>query len=402
MRRRPVAALARLARARGVGAWIVGGALRDALLGIADLDVDVAVSRDAEGLAGELEASGFGRAVVLAEESPRVVRVAGKRSLDLADLAKETIEEDLARRDFTANALAIDLATRAWLDPFGGAADVARRRLRLVRAENLVEDPLRAFRAARFYATHGLRPDAAALAACRRIAPRLRGVAVERVSGELSKLLAATAAAPAFRWALAARLLPPALGLDAGPVRLRETVAYLSRLDAPLRRLSGEERRLVRLAAIADGAGLSPPETAAWLSRRRFGRSEAGRAARVLELVRRGARGLTGREAWSWIRDAGDEAPAALLLLAAGGPARRRKARRLARLLRRARRGPRVTGKDVLRWLGISPGPRIGELLREVEIESLRGGIRTKLDARRWLWSNRAGKGGRLAEDPKA
>ncbi len=239
-------------------------------MGLPAPDVDVAVARDSEGIARELEARGLGRTVLLSEESPRVVRVAGSASLDLADLVGDSIEADLARRDFTANALAIDLSTGDWLDPFGGAADIARHRLRRVREENLAEDPLRAFRAARFFATHGLRPDRDTEKACRRVAPALRTVAPERIATELGKLLSAATVAPAFRWAARTRLLPPALDLDAptapagggsptGAARCERSAGS-----------PAEVRRIVRLAAIADAAGLSSGPARHWLSKRRF------------------------------------------------------------------------------------------------------------------------------------
>jgi tRNA nucleotidyltransferase (CCA-adding enzyme) len=214
-RRRPIAALARLARERGIRVWLVGGAPRDRLLGRPGLDADFAVSRDAEGLALALEERGFGTAVPISESRPRVYRAAGRTPIDLAELEGDSVEQDLARRDFTANAIAIDLETGAWIDPFGGAADIARRRLRLVRESNLAEDPLRAFRAARLYATHRLVPDERTRKACVAVAPRLETVAAERIQAELSKMLEADRVAVPFRWARRAGLLSPGLGLPA-------------------------------------------------------------------------------------------------------------------------------------------------------------------------------------------
>src|SRR5262249_37507106 len=108
-RRREVAALGRAARERGADAWIVGGALRDRLLGLPLPEVDAAVSGDAEAIAGDLERAGHGRAVFLSRDrpGPRVFRVAGERPLDVAELEGGSIETDLARRDFTVNAMAL-------------------------------------------------------------------------------------------------------------------------------------------------------------------------------------------------------------------------------------------------------------------------------------------------------
>jgi tRNA nucleotidyltransferase/poly(A) polymerase len=126
-------------------AWIVGGALRDRALGRAVSEVDLAVSGDAERVADALESRGFGRAFLLsADRSPRVFRVAGRRRLlDVAEIEGGSIETDLARRDFTVNALAFDLATGTLLDPFHGLGDLDRRRLTMVAEKNLADDPLR-------------------------------------------------------------------------------------------------------------------------------------------------------------------------------------------------------------------------------------------------------------------
>jgi tRNA nucleotidyltransferase/poly(A) polymerase len=385
-RSRSVKALSRLARSRKLGAWLVGGALRDALLGIRAPDVDVAVSRDSESLARELEAAGFGRAVVLSERDPRVVRVAGKIALDLADLEGGSIAADLSRRDFTANAVAVDLSTGEWVDPFGGRRDIAARRLRIVREENLAQDPLRTLRAARFLATHRLKPDRSTERACRRYSPMLSGVAPERIGAELSKLLGAEKAAPAFDWARRAGLLPAALGLSIGSRALLAAARTLRRLDLRLRGHAPLQRRMIRLAAIADAAGLDASGTASWLRHRRFGRADAVSAASLVALVRTVPSDTSARSAdWTWLYDAGAHAEGALTLLPALRPGKRFAARRIARRRRQARRGPRITGDEVMRWSGLPPGRRIGEILREIGIEGLAGRIGTKAQARRWL-----------------
>ncbi|MGE5413997.1 MAG: hypothetical protein ACM3NW_07475, partial [Syntrophomonadaceae bacterium] len=178
-RRAEVASLARAASRRGAEAWIVGGALRDRLLGVATPEIDVAVSGDAEAIAGDLERAGAGRAVFLSRDrpGPRVFRVAGRRPLDVAELEGGSIETDLARRDFTVNAMAVSAVSGELLDPFGGLEDLRQRRLRAVRADNLVDDPLRVLRAARLYGTLGLLPDRALLSASRRAAAAFTRVA---------------------------------------------------------------------------------------------------------------------------------------------------------------------------------------------------------------------------------
>ena len=125
LRRGEVRALARVVRRLGSEAWIVGGAVRDACLGLPVREIDVAVAGDAESIARALEAEGAGRAVFLSRDrpGPRVFRVAGSRPLDIAELEGGSIETDLGRRDFTVNAIAVAVAGRApeIVDPFGAS-----------------------------------------------------------------------------------------------------------------------------------------------------------------------------------------------------------------------------------------------------------------------------------------
>lgn len=197
----------------GTDAWVVGGVVRDLLRGAAaPPDVDVAIDGELEPLlarlAGEpgveFEASHvrFGTATV---------RI-GATNLDLSQTRTETyaepgalpsvapapIDADLARRDFTINAIAVPLSgADGPLDPFGGAADLAAGTLRVLHDGSFADDPTRAIRAARYAARLGLEPD-----------PRTREllastdlgtVSADRRAAELARLAAEPEAAAGFR-----------------------------------------------------------------------------------------------------------------------------------------------------------------------------------------------------------
>jgi tRNA nucleotidyltransferase/poly(A) polymerase len=390
LRRRPsVRALAAAVAARRGEAWLVGGAARDLLLGRPVTDVDFAVSADPFLLARDLESAGAGTAVPLSESAPRVARVAARHAIDLAAIEGGGIQRDLARRDFTANAIAVGLAGGDWIDPFGGISDLSRKRLRMLSEENLRDDPLRGLRAARFFATHGLTPDAETTAACERVAPHLSEAAPERIRVELEKLLAAPRAAPALDWAARTSLLGPTLGVA---LDRRSAAAIVRRLpwDAPSIVASGPATRLrLRLALLAAGLRLDPAAAAAWLASRRFAKRAAHEIRLLLDLARAAGDAGGADARWNWVRDAGPRADEALTLAALldRRRARRSHARRasLARAARRACRPPRVSGGDLLAWLGLSPGPAVGVLLADLEVEALRGRVRSRREARRWL-----------------
>jgi poly(A) polymerase len=195
--------------------WIVGGALRDELLGREVTDIDIAVEGDPEGAARELAAELRGPVFQLSEAfgAWRVVDRRGGRVYDFASLQGETIEEDLAKRDFTVNAMARPLVgsaaaatpqTGELIDPLGGQADLEDRTLRVLGRAAYENDALRPLRLARFAAELGFTPDAETERLTAEAAPRVREASGERVFAELRRLLVAPRALDAL--ALADRL----------------------------------------------------------------------------------------------------------------------------------------------------------------------------------------------------
>ena len=199
-------------------AWIVGGAVRDRLLGRAARDVDVAVDGAAEALGRRL-ADRLGGAVFTYSERFATVRVVvGDVHIDLSPLrpgpvaaaeqgavsapeadAEARLVADLTGRDFTVDAMAEAVGGGEVVDPLGGRDDLAARRLRLCAPGALEDDPLRVLRLARLELELGFEPDAGALAAARRAAPRLAAVSGERLGGELTATLGLAGASGAVR-----------------------------------------------------------------------------------------------------------------------------------------------------------------------------------------------------------
>jgi putative nucleotidyltransferase with HDIG domain len=185
-------ALARAALA-GTSAWLVGGAVRDRLLGKPTADLDLAVAGDVEAAARALGRAARAAVFSLSEDfgAWRVVARGHAWQADLTPLLGETIEQDLAQRDFTLNAIAEPLAGGDPVDPTGGRADLAAHRLRMVAPEAFAADPLRVLRLPRFACELALDVEPATLDAAARHAPALAQVAAERVFGELKRIVAA-------------------------------------------------------------------------------------------------------------------------------------------------------------------------------------------------------------------
>lgn len=246
------------------GCHVVGGAIRDLLLGREPLDVDVAAP----------DPLAAARTV-----SPRVIRLGAEEQLsayrvvlpgqvyDFAEIVGGAIAIDLFRRDFTVNAMAVDLARDALLDPHGGRRDLDARLVRMVRASNFDDDPLRMLKAVRMAVRYDFEIDAATLEAIRARATRIAEVARERVTYELSVIFGANR----FRRAvslLRATALDAPLGLrtrdfHADDVSLAGAYALLvdnpPRDAAALRRLIDHHDRMALYDAGEEIARQLPP-----------------------------------------------------------------------------------------------------------------------------------------------
>jgi tRNA nucleotidyltransferase (CCA-adding enzyme) len=211
-------AVGRLAADLGGRAFAVGGLVRDAWLGHVALrhDLDVVIEGDARLVARALADARGGTLVEHERFLTASVALPDGRRLDVVTARSEryeepgtlprvmpaTIAQDLRRRDFTVNAMAVELASGTFglLDPLGGAADVAGRRLRVLHPLSFVEDPTRIFRAARYAARLGLRLDAWSVR-CRALALEQApypALSAARIATELERILADAGTGPAL------------------------------------------------------------------------------------------------------------------------------------------------------------------------------------------------------------
>ncbi|MFL5919527.1 MAG: CCA tRNA nucleotidyltransferase [Gaiellaceae bacterium] len=235
-------------RGLALDAYLVGGAVRDELLGLDSKDADFVVPGvDYDGLRRALETHGrvedfeVGGRRVGARLYPRDERVRaaapagiefappraerstgpGRHDFEIVADAGLSIEDDMARRDFTVNAIARRLDTGELVDPFGGRADLERGVLRIVRERSFAEDPLRIVRGLRLVSQRGLTPDEKTLEQMREDAGNVALVSGERLGDELSKLLLGREPAKALKLArdtgVLVVLLPelaPAVGFE--------------------------------------------------------------------------------------------------------------------------------------------------------------------------------------------
>jgi tRNA nucleotidyltransferase/poly(A) polymerase len=193
--------------------WVVGGAVRDAILGRPITDIDL-VTRDQPKTVARAVAAGVGGpAFPLSEEfgAWRVIADAGF-VCDVAPLQGDSIEDDLAKRDFSANAMAVPLAGEELIDPQGGSADLDAGVLRVLGEQSYRDDALRPLRLVRIATELSLAPDAETERLTRAYAGRVPETSPERIWAELRRLVTADRVldglALADRLGLTAAVLP--------------------------------------------------------------------------------------------------------------------------------------------------------------------------------------------------
>ncbi len=366
--------------AEGAEIRFVGGCVRDTVLGRPVRDIDIATQDVPETVMRLLQKAGI-HVIPTGLDYGTVTAVIGTAHFEITTLRidveaygrRARVEytddwaADAARRDFTINALAL-APDGTLFDPFGGLDDLESGRVRFIGdgEARVREDVLRLLRFFRFHAHYGRPPpDAAALAACRALAPLLPSLSGERVAGELFKLL--TAPDPAGVLALMAdegvlaHFLPEAK--DIGRLRALVTVEATTIGADPLRRLAAVlEVDAAGASAVADRLRLSnvererlvavaaPPESVT---------AELGAAPRRRALYRLGAGRFRDLALLAWAGALADESE----LSPPDTEAWRD-------LLAAAEAWTPVAfplkGRDALA-LGLKPGPRVGELLEAAE-----------------------------------
>lgn len=384
--RRRLVRLARIASAEtGIPFLVVGGAVRDALLGLPPGDVDLTVPRPgAAAFAGALARLAGSRVVAIGQAPRQILHVPSRNgTVDVWETDGDP-SDDLLRRDFTVNALSLAFPGGRLCTLPGALDDLAARRLRLPRAGVLLEDPLRVVRAARFLERlEGFRIVPGALPELRRAARRLVGVAPERRLAELDAILAlgpgpaARALARLEEWGALGPLLPGAQGgaRRRGVALLRWAAARAEPavLRAVLLSASGAERAGAALDALR-ASRRDRRLAEALLALRRPPRAPSRRDA--ILFLRQAA--PFSREAVDFVASARGGAGRALaaearLFLAARGA--------LARILKPRRP---VGAEDVAGLLGVS-GRALGLALAALDEALATGELRGAREARAFL-----------------
>jgi hypothetical protein len=380
------------------GAYLVGGCVRDLLLGRPPVDYDIVLLGDAPGYARRIASALNGRVVELGRPAFRVWRVAAERGLiDVAPAAGESLEEDLRRRDFTVNAMAIGTATGQVVDVTGGCEDLDAGVIRMVSATAFRADPVRLLRAFRFAAQLGFAVEPETRAAIGRDKDLIGQAAGERIREELFKLLATPDAHPhvlAMRETGLLKAIFPQMARGAGESALRSVLALERLLSgfaacpaALVAPLSEEfrDRRKVLLKFAALLRSIASPRQVEVIDRLRFSKRDAARLQCLLRPpsppgASACSTGAIATDALRFFQAAGDSAPDVLIQAMAGcmaeatAPAESLETAAACGLLQdyffryrpRCAAPPPVTGSDLIREFGLNPSPLFKKILGNV------------------------------------
>lgn len=359
--------------AAGFEGRVVGGTVRNTLMGLPVSDIDIATPARPEAVVTACASAGLvtvptglehGTVTVIADRTP--IEVTTLRRDVATDGRRATVAftddwlADAQRRDFTMNALYCDAAGHVH-DPVGGYPDLLARRVRFIGDPDarIAEDYLRILRFFRFHAAFAVGlPDPAAMAACARGIGGLARLSAERIRSEVVKLMLAPGVAAAIRAMLDVGLLPTILGAVPRPDVLEAVIAA----EAPLGLAPDAMLRLSALALSVDDdrARLAARLRLSTAERKALLVIDDGLAERLGPIDPRRARQLVYREG----AEAAQRQAAGLMAL---WPGRESEARLLVETARNwSRPKLAVSGADLVAE-GFAPGPRIGLVLAEVE-----------------------------------
>lgn len=177
--------------AQNADIYLVGGVLRDFYLNKKNFDKDIIVDKINAGEFAKKLAKQLKATFITLDEENKIYRLVLKDKINYIDISNpigKTVGDDLKRRDLTINSIALNLKTLEIIDVNNGIKDLKQKKIRHIREQNFIDDPLRLLRVYRFQAMLGFNLDSELIKIVKKHAPKIREAAVERMNYELLKL----------------------------------------------------------------------------------------------------------------------------------------------------------------------------------------------------------------------
>jgi tRNA nucleotidyltransferase (CCA-adding enzyme) len=380
-------------------AYMVGGAVRDAMLGRTReyLDLDFVLPCDAVKVARKI-AKHYKAGFVLLDPQRQIARVVfPQATVDFAQQSGESIETDLHRRDFTVNAIAYNPHTREIIDPLQGCADLEQRLLRMISPANLEDDPLRLMRAYRQAAQLNFSIETDTQIAIRSLASHITQVAAERVRVEINYLLFNSQGTPWITRAWEDGLLAPFFKFATS-----ESFAKLAAVDDSAVKLAENWQQLgvelqeyvrdtvkttwLSIAKLACLVNQNPEAAEIELQKLTYSRAEIKGVTTALRLFPQlKSPKMSLREQYFFFQEAGFVFPATAVLAMAHDILVEAIAPLISRYLNPddlvSHPTPLLSGKELIVALQIPASPLLGKLLTEIAVAQVEGKITTAAEA---------------------
>jgi tRNA nucleotidyltransferase (CCA-adding enzyme) len=399
--------IGRLANSFGYTAFVVGGLVRDLLLGCKNLDLDIVIEPNAMDFGRILSKDLGGTLVVHKKFGTCTVFMKNGMKIDLATARKETYEKpaalptvefsslknDLIRRDFTINAMAASLNKENFgqlIDFFGGEADLARGRIRALHDKSFIDDPTRIFRAVRFEQRLGFavekHTEELILGAVEK--EMIEKVQPQRIRDEIMLILQEEGALKALKRMAELhelKFIHHDLKLDRKMVELYGSIDMTCRGYGSLPGKGPAERWLIYLMALLEQ--LSHKEIASICREFVFRKSDTMRILSYKRYGKAAARALAGNarmrpsEVYKILNKLSDEA---MMLLLASATSKLAKARIKDFIGKHSLVRIAVKGDDI-KALGLKPGPKFKKILDKVLHKKIDGELRTRTDELKFI-----------------
>jgi tRNA nucleotidyltransferase (CCA-adding enzyme) len=376
--------------------YVVGGAVRDSLLGRirAELDLDLVIPVGAVEIARKL-ATAYQAGFVLLDPERQIARVVFPgMTVDIAQQDGVSITKDLKRRDYTLNAIAYDLQTGETIDPLNGTQDIQERTIRMVCRQNLVDDPLRLLRAYRQAAQLNFTIESNTRDAIQELASLLTTVAAERVLMELRYLLQTPNSSQWLVATIEDELLSGWLKIPVD-IAFKNQLTQFDRsfelvkqhypalaieLERPVRDTISTTRRSIGKLTILLSSELAVATKQ--LLRLTFSSAEIQVVTNVINYLPQLLKlELSLPEQYFWFKSVGNDFPLLIVLAIATGIELVTLADLIDRYLdphsQVAHPTALVSGHDLTQSLSIAPSPIIGKLLTEIQLARIMGKIST-------------------------
>ncbi|MEM9538327.1 MAG: CCA tRNA nucleotidyltransferase [Cyanobacteria bacterium P01_E01_bin.42] len=390
-------------------AYIVGGCVRDALLGRTHpyFDVDLVLPSDAVETARQI-AGYYNAGFVILDDVRRIARVVFESgTVDLAQQMGKNLKADLKRRDFRINAIAYNPRTRKFIDPLKGRKDLEKRTIAAVSKANLEDDPLRLLRAYRQAAQLDFTIDPKTRTFLAKLAPNLAKISAERVRQELSYLLAAPKGDRWLRAAYEDGVLP--IWLQNAKKKSIKQIDEIDRVAwllgtiwqdfaESLRRPVGNSTSGLTLAKLAALVSPNLEKARSQLEALTYSRNEIRFVLTILQhhhpILSLVDAPMRLEDQYFFFQEVGDVFPALAVFGVAKAACRdiieeNQATNAIAPLVnayldpdnQAAHPTPLISGNDLIRSLGLRPSPAIGQLLTRLQLARVTGQIATPEEA---------------------